>query len=131
MDNQLNNTTLLNIYVTCWKDSNATYFPNGVPRMINANLQREGDYGVNIRGEVFPVPTSTQVPPAAGTDFQQQTALVQEGNIYKKPYPFATSDPSFKICVRVKDLSTGITYYLDAADYAAKVAGLNPVPYYT
>lgn len=133
--NQLNNLTTTNIYVTVWKDQNATYFPSGTPRQINCQHQQEGYFGVNIRGEVFPMSNTTFVPgstpPASppASDYEQQTALVKEGNTYKHPYPFATSNANFKICIRVKDLTTQITSYCDATDYLAKIVGCNPVPY--
>lgn len=131
--NQLNNTTLLNVYILCWKDTNGIYFPNGNSAMINANHQKEGTYGVSIKGEVFALPNTVLVPPASpptnDTDWQQQTALVNAGAEYTAPYPTATNGDQVKICVKVKDLSTMVTYYLDAADYAAQVAKFNPVPY--
>jgi hypothetical protein len=135
---ELNNTTVLNIYVLTWMDSNSTYFPNGVPRQINCNHQNVGIFGVNIKGEVFPLPNTTVVPPTpvesppiTPTDWQQQTTLEREGNVFGKPYPFATGDSAFKICNRLKDLQTGITYYVDAVDYLAKLPGCNLVAYNT
>ncbi len=131
---ELNNLTLLNIYVLCWKDQNALYFPSGTQRMINCQHVSEGTFGVNIRGEVFSLPNTTFVPLSSppssppATDYQQERVEVKPGNVYKPNYPFpASGDANFKICTRVKDLTTQITYYLDAADYAAKIVGCNRV----
>jgi hypothetical protein len=49
--------------------------------------------------------------------------------VYGNTTNFATGDPDYKICVRIKDFQTGITYWLDKADYEAKIAGCNPVSY--
>lgn len=127
-----NNTPLLNIYVLCWMDSNSVIYPSGSVKMISCNHQKEGDFGVNIKGEVFPLPNTTQIPPASppASDWQQQTAEVQAGNTYTAPYPLASDASGFKVCTKVKDLSTMITYYLDATDYASKIPSCNPVPYY-
>lgn len=134
--NQLNNTTLLNVPILCYKDNNSIYFPDGVPRMINANHQKEGIYGVTLSGHTYPLPTSTSIPPDTSspptqTDFEQATAFQTGNNTYSTPYPLPVTDPNFKICVRVKDMTTQITYYLDQADYDAQVAKFNPIPYTT
>lgn len=132
------NTSTINIYVKCWLDANGTYYPNGKTVMLNVKHQKEGYFGVTVRGEVFPIPSAdvvppplTTSPPTTYTDFQQQTAMVSEGTIFPQPspYPVSTDGIQMKSTVRVKDLTTMVTSYLDAADYAAQVANFNFVPY--
>lgn len=130
-----NKTNVLNMPVLVWKDSNGLYFPTGKYVFINCNHQKEGNYGVNISGESFPVPTNTvppgtiSSPPGAYTNFEQQTALVDAGNVFGSVTPFVSDDPKYKKCVRVKDFTTMITYYVDATDYANKIPLCNPVAY--
>lgn len=118
---------VLNIQVLTWASDNALYFPNGVSRQISCNHVNEGNYSVNIKGERKPLPTTT-IPALAsppGNQFQSQEANVQAGNVYGNATPFATGDHNYKLCVKVKDLTTLITYYLDAADYAANIGRCN------
>lgn len=127
----------LNIYVLTWKDSNSNYFPNGVSRQISCNHINEGTFGVSIRGEVFPLP-QTQILPAGSpptysppiisppsSDYNQETVMVLAGSITKPVYPFSTADANFKICIKLKDMTTLITYYVDATDYTNKIVGCN------
>lgn len=123
----------LNITVLTWKDDDSIYFPDGEYRQINCAHVNEGNYGVNIRGESFPVSNNTNVPgnvtspPTDTTEWQNQTAMVQEGNVYGPANPpFASTDPNYKLCTRIKDLQRNITSYVDAADYLTKIGSCNP-----
>ena len=136
---QINNTTLLNIIVLCWKDQNSTYFPNGAYKQINCKHQRESClYSVNTRGEVTPLPNTTVTPPPAvtsppsspPTDWQTQEGYVNAGQAINNASP-AAFPPSADVhlCYKVKDLTTSITYYCDVTDYNNKIPLCNPVPY--
>jgi hypothetical protein len=148
---QLNNLTLVNIYVLCWKDSNATYFPNGVQRMINCNHQNEGLYTVTTRGKVTALPNTTIVPPprvtsppsSPPTDWQTEQAFVAAGGVFGGPISPLTSPPTpgntgtiqgsippgsdVHLCYKIKDMTTQITYYCDVNDYNIKIPGCNLV----
>jgi len=116
------------IGVKVWKDDTALYFPSGVTRQITCKHVNEGSYGVNIKGEVFPLP-STTIPPLAtpsGNSYQSGSAHVDAGNVYGSTTPFATGDSNYKLCIKIKDLTTLVTSYVDATDYAAKISGCNP-----
>lgn len=124
---------LVQFFALCWKDDAALFFPNGSTRPLSCNHVIEGNYGVNIRGEAFPIPTSTNVPltspPAASppNQFEAQNAMVLAGEQFGPITPFYTGNPNYKLCVKIKDLKTGICTYVDATSYAANVVKCNPV----
>lgn len=121
---------LLYIPVLTWKDDSSLYFPSGVTRQISCNHVNEGNFGVSIKGEPFPIATTTIPPlPTGGNQFQSETALEQGGAVFGKVTPFSTTDPAFKLCVRIKEMGSLTTLYVDAADYAAKISGCNLVDY--
>ncbi len=124
-------SNFLQFFALCYKDDAALYFPDGQTRAISCQHVNEGTYGVNLQGQAFALPTSTNVPitssPPDPTEYEAQTALVQGGNVYYgKDKPFAVGD-NYKVCVKVKDPKTGRCTYIDAESYATNVVTCNPV----
>jgi hypothetical protein len=136
---EVNNITLLNILVLCWKDSNATYFPNGAVKQISCRHEREECiYSVNTRGRATRLPNTSIVPGPPVTspvsvplsDWQTEQGYVTAGQAINNasPAPFPPS-ANVHLCYKIKDLTTGITLYADIADYNSKIPLCNPVPY--
>ncbi len=121
---------LLNFPVLVWKDDTALYFPDGVSRLISCNHVNEGTFGVNIRGEVFPLPSATVVqvaspPTSPPTDFNSGAAFVSAGNVYGTSTPFVAGTADYKACIRIKDLTNLVTSYVDATSYNANIYKCN------
>lgn len=125
MDNQ----APLQFFVLTYFDGMGLYKPSGLSVAINCNHQWVGLYGINMVGEIVPLPGST-IPPliTPGTDSQHATVMVPQGEIFPPSY-FA--DANFKNATRIKDMVTLREYYVDTADYATKVIACNPVAYVT
>lgn len=115
------------ILVLVYKENSTLWFPSGNTRNISCNHQYLGVFGINMRSEEVPIPTST-VPPELGGGEGNESAqfIVLPGNVYVNTTEFG--DAGFKVVVKVKDMETGIVSWIDAADYAANIALCNFVP---
>ncbi len=126
-------------YATVWKDDNASYFPSGEVRALPCMHAKDGIYGVNIKGQIFSLPDTVQVPqgetspptsPPTGTDWQTQQVLVGPSHVYgTEASPFATDSSNYKICVRIKDLTNNLVSYVDKTEYDANISTCNPTSY--
>ena len=105
-------------YVTVYK-ANGAFHRNGLKMPIYCNHQWLGNYGINLVGEIVPLPTSTVL--GVGT------AQIPHGTIFPNPQQFA--DANFKAVVCIKDMITLDEYYVDATDYNTQIITCFPVPY--
>lgn len=122
-------TAPLRFFVKTYKDNSGLYPPAGVSVAINCNHIKIADYGINMQGEIVPLPNATEIPGVtSGTDLQHGTVMVPQGNIFPPSY-FADSD--FKNVTHIKDMVTLRDYYVDTTDYATKVINCNPIAYVT
>lgn len=117
------------IIVKAYKDDSGFFGPDGANRQISCNHEFQGIWGINTVGEIVPIP-STTVPPSVGTgtDEQQQTVLIPQGNIYTDTTYFNGTD--FKTVVKVKDMENLRTTYVDKTSYDTQIIQCNtqPVP---
>lgn len=121
-------TTSKQIRVLVYKENTTLWMPSGLTRSISCNHQYLAVEGINMAGEIVPIPTST-VPPSQSsdnTDYQTATALVQIGQVWVDTKYFG--DANFKVVVKVKDMDTNIVSWVDATSYSDNIALCNFVP---
>lgn len=122
-------STPIQFFVLTYLDNAGIYKPSGLSVAISCNHQTCGLYGINMVGEIVPLPNAT-VPPfvTPGTDLQHGTAMIPQGTTLPPNY---FDDANFKNVTKIKDMETLREYYVDTADYATKVIACNPIPYVT
>jgi hypothetical protein len=111
------------ISVLTWKDSLSLNFPSGRRVDLRCAHVKEGEWGINIKGEIIPTATATVPVSEPGTQFQKDTLGISAGKAYTDINHF--TDANFKACVRVKELETNNVYYVDKTSYDAAIAGCN------
>src|SRR6185436_398650 len=117
----------LRILVKVYKENFTIWYPTGETRNISCNHMYLGIWGINMQAEEVPIP-STTIPPEIGTGESNQSAqaIIPIGNVYVDSTYFG--DSNFKVCVKVKDMDTGIVSFIDATDYANNIGKCNLVP---
>ncbi len=106
-----------------WMDNTGFYFPDGALKIISCNNSIDGVFGINTVGEVIPARSATKTLSETGTDYQHAQVGVRAGHIYISTTEFAGTD--FKAVVRVKDLKSNQTYYVDQASFNTNFATCN------
>lgn len=115
--------SIKSIRVKIWRDADSLYFPGGHNIDLSCTHIQEGVWGVNMNGEIIPAQTSTVPAGETGTDYQKQSLMVPAGRVYSSPTHF--SDSSFKVVVKVKDMTNLNTYYVDQDSYNAAIDNCN------
>lgn len=111
------------IRVVVWKDSLSLNWPSGKYVELNCAHVSEGEWGVNMNGEIIPVATSTVPVSQPGTQFEKDTLGVPAGQAYTDTKHF--TDAGFKVCVKVKDLVTNNVLFVDKTSYDAAIGTCN------
>lgn len=121
-------STTKKIPVLVYKEDSQLWLPSGTTRWISCDHIDLGVWGINMSGEIVPVPTTT-VPPSESSDnnsYETATVLVQVGRVWVSQSYF--SGNTFKVVVKVKDMTTNIVSFVDAMSYNSNIATCNFVP---
>lgn len=121
-------STAKKIAVLVYKEDSQLWLPSGTTRWISCNHTDLGVWGINMAGEIIPVPTTT-VPPSESVDntsYETATVLVQVGRVWVSQSYF--NDSNFKVVVKVKDMTTNIVSFVNAESYNDNIALCNFVP---
>lgn len=117
------------ILVLAYKDTSGFFLAAGQQRRISCNHQNEGTFYINTVGEIIPLPQATQIPLSgeSTTDYNAKNVLVPQGNVYASSTQFG--DSGYKTVVRIKDMESLVTTWVDSASYTTNVVKCNAVPY--
>jgi len=110
---------------TIWRDNLGLYWPEGKLEIISCNFVNDGVWYININNEEYPAKSATKtiIPLQPGTDTQHEQVPVREGNVYLNPVAYP--GPGFKETVRVKDLDSQRTFWVDKESYDNNVVTCN------
>jgi len=108
---------------TIWRDNLGLYWPAGKLEIISCNFVNDGVWYININNEEYPAKSATKTLSQPGTDSQHAQVPVREGNVYLNPVAYP--GPGFKETVRVKDLNSQRTFWVDKVSYDANVQACN------
>ena len=108
---------------TIWRDNLGLYWPSGKTQIISCNFSYDGEWYINMNNEEYPAKSATKTLGEVGTDAQHAQVTVREGAVYTNPVAFPP--PGFKHVVRVKDMDSQRTFYVDYDSYNSNVVTCN------
>lgn len=108
---------------TIWRDNLGLYWPSGKLQIISCNFSPDGEWYINMNNEEYPAKSATKVIGETGTNDQHAQVPVREGAVYTNPVAYP--GPGFKHVVRVKDLDSQRTFYVDYTSYNDNVVTCN------
>ena len=108
---------------TIWRDNLGLYWPSGKTQIISCNFSYDGGWYINMNNEEYPAKSATKTLGEVGTDAQHAQVPVREGAVYTNPVAYP--GPGFKHVVRVKDLDSQRTFYVDYTSYNDNVVTCN------
>lgn len=116
----------LGINVLVYKENTTVWPAEGRTRRISCNLQYMGIFGINMQGQEVPVPTTSEVPEDAGTDWQTANVLIGIGRVWVNRAQFNNSN--FHVVVKVKDMNSNIVSYVDVDSFNTNIVLCNNIP---
>lgn len=115
---------------TIWRDNLGLYWPAGKLQIISCDFVYDGVWYINMNNVEFPANSATKTLSQVGTNAQHAQVTVREGNVYESSVAYP--GPGFKETVRLKDMKSQRTFWVDKTSYDNNVVACNdcciPVP---
>lgn len=115
---------------TIWRDNLGLYWPEGKLQIISCDFVYDGVWYINMNNVEFPANSATKTLSQVGTNAQHAQVTVREGNVYESSVAYP--GPGFKETVRLKDMKSQRTFWVDKTSYDNNVVACNdcciPVP---
>lgn len=102
-------------FALVYRDNLGLYFPDGKQQMISCDFSYDGEWYINMNNEEYPAPAATKTLTETGTDRQHAQVPIREGAVYTSTAPYPPD--TFKHVVRIKDMPSQRTFYVDFDSY--------------